>query len=139
MTKVERGAESAAWWEVHVPSWAGIVILTVIVTALTGFLPELVFLILWPLTVLVPPVTTYVRALQRSWGMRARRGAFWSAAASVVIAVAMVTLQIGRMTNPEPGRAQYLAANVIGFGLPVWFLWALWDTLRLFRHRRTSR
>lgn len=124
------------WWHVHGPVWAGIVVLTVIATLLVDVLPAAAMQLLWPMTLVVPALSSYLRARRQDWSGKWRRGAFIDIVVAVILAGAMLVFQFGRGVDDEVSRFQINAALLLAVGQPGWAVWSLYDSLMLFLAQR---
>ncbi|MGF1664969.1 MAG: hypothetical protein ACFCVC_01740 [Acidimicrobiia bacterium] len=124
------------WWQVHLPMWAGIVILTAVVTLISGLIPTFVLQLLWPMAILVPALSAYRRAWQQDWSGRSRRAAAVNAVVAVILGIAMLAFQLGRAVNDPLERFRVTAALVLAAGQPSWAVWSLYDSFMLFMKQR---
>jgi hypothetical protein len=124
------------WWQVHIPMWAGIVVLTAVVTLISGLIPTYVLQLLWPLAILVPALSAYRRAYQQDWTGRSRRSAAVNAVVAAIFAIAMLAFQLGRAVDDPLERFRVTAALVLAAGQPSWAVWSLYDSFMLYLQQR---
>jgi hypothetical protein len=119
--------------------WAGIAILSLVVSLVVNFVPPVLTQLLWPAAVVVPAMTSYMRARRQDWIARSRRGVVVNVVMALVIAGAMLTFQFGRAEGDAVARFQLNAALIVAVGQPAWLLWSLYDSLMLFLQERRRR
>lgn len=118
------------------PLWAGIAVLSLIVWLLAGSVPAALVQLLWPMSLVVPALATFLRARRQDWTSRWRRGAVVDVIVALLLAGAMMFFQLGRAEGDAVSRGQLNAALLLAVGQPSWLLWCMYDSLMLFLRER---